>query len=236
MGVGSLPGGHYPFKLQVKDAKQLLQSSDGLQASKDYPSFAARTGDTWSNGFDNNYKFKSATYGDKNKKYSYDEVHFSSQQLNWDALPDTKKDKDNPITAQRAKEGKTFLDQLYRGSEATSPPGKAGTLNRGIDRDNDGELTDKDIDEIAKLDGDASTISSKDFDIAFEQLPSEIQLPPKKDEASPSPSSTDNPPDPTGTQEVPKNTPTSTSPTSTDEPSWPTRSGPRNSCPTMSTE
>ncbi len=162
--MGNMPR-HTPFSMSRQHAENLFNSADGMQQNRnpDWAGFPQRTQNEWGVGFDQNYNFLA---GEKRPDgvLSFEEKGMAQQQLTWDSIPDggpAYNDtgvNSNPISPEGIAPAREFLGNLFNGE---------GQLRPGIDSDGDGQFTMKDLIALAGRDGDASNITSRDFDKAL---------------------------------------------------------------------
>lgn len=171
----SINGNHLPFQLSLTQVRNLINAADGMQpyADPEWKDYPQRSANEFGSGFNNMFNFTAGVKGTADGALSFAEKGLASHQLAWDRLYGRDENdatvNADPITTQNAKNGENFLNQIFWNDASTAPPGRAGTIRDGLDVDGDGKFTADDATVVAGYDGDASTLSSTDFDIAAQQ-------------------------------------------------------------------
>jgi len=179
--------------ISTEDAKKLIDGADGLveNSNPDWKSYPQRDAknpkDAWDVGFDKNYQLKDGKKGtkaeDTDHALNFKEKQFAAEQLKYD---NSKMARDynkngqaknsstinkNPISIDQANKAGTFLGNLFWNEDVKSENPKLaktkGTLKEGLDTNNDNIFSKDELNTLAARDGDASSVSQKDFDLAF---------------------------------------------------------------------
>ncbi|MGE0201703.1 MAG: hypothetical protein AB7P76_12135 [Candidatus Melainabacteria bacterium] len=183
MGLVFPSSGGSSFSLRLDEAKKLLDSTDGMQANEvpDWVQFPQRVpdrfgGNEWGVGFAEDFTFTSAVGGPKDGALSLAEKNMALHQLAYDKLPEARSWNDTavnatPISQEKIQQASNFLGQIFWNNDARNPDTKQlihrqGDIRGGLDVVNDQQFTEADLTVIAALDGDASNVTSTDFDIA----------------------------------------------------------------------
>ncbi len=162
----------YAFNLSLGDAKAVLKTSDGLQENPSAKGYPLQSQNEWGVGFDDTFEMRNSDKSPQDGALSFEEKNLASQQLAYDREDAAREWNDaaanpSPISVEQSRQAQNFVNSVFYNYDQSSIAGAKGDIREGLDRDQDGKFTNADLVQLAALDGDASTVTSRDFETAL---------------------------------------------------------------------